>query len=90
MVKTIGNLGEVVIKGFMGRPTRLKYVNNSGKSVCVLCRDGKTLMSFAIDVVYQYDSEGFIRLCEAFENKDIELLEKEWQRAIPYKPESAG
>lgn len=30
----------VVIKGFMDEPTRLKYYNNDGKSVTVLCRDG--------------------------------------------------
>ena len=66
-----------VIKGFMGRPTRLKSVKYSGKSVVVTCRDGKTLAQFANDVVYQYDPEGFKKLCEAFESGDNVRLEEE-------------
>ena len=73
----------VVIKGFMGEPTRLKFYNSAGKSVIVLCRDGETHMNFAIDVAYQYDAEGFKRLHEAFENEDDESLEQEWQKAKP-------
>lgn len=77
------NAESVVIKGFMNEPTRLKYVNCTGKSVVVLCRDGETQMNFANDVVYQYDANGFKKLCEAYESEDSARLEQEWQKAKP-------
>jgi len=73
----------IVIKGFMNEPTRLKYFNSDGKSVTVLCRDGETQMSFAIDVVYQYEPELYKKLREAFKSYDSIRLEKAWQKAKP-------
>lgn len=73
----------VVIKGFMNEPTRLKYVKCDRNAVTVLCNDEETHMNFAIDVVYQYDAEGFKKLREAFETEDDKMLEKEWQKAKP-------
>lgn len=73
----------VVIKGFMGKPTRLKFYNNDGKSVTVLCRDGETQVNFAINMVYQYDTETYKKLREAFESDNSIRLEQEWQKAKP-------
>ena len=38
-------------------------------------------MNFAIDVVYQYDAEGFQRLRDAFDNGDRIKLAEEWKKA---------
>lgn len=73
----------VVIKGFMEKPTALKFIKNSGKCVTMLCRDEKTQMNFANDIVYQYDAENYKQLCEAYENEDKERLEQEWKKAKP-------
>lgn len=73
----------VVIKGFKDKPTKLKFINSDGKIITILCRDEKTQMNFANDVVCQYEAEGFKKLCEAFENADSIRLEQEWQKAKP-------
>lgn len=83
IAKNIKFLQSVVIKGFTDEPTKLYFVKTGERATTVLCRDGKTQMDFANDVVYQYDAESFLKLREAFENKDVMGLEKEWQRAKP-------
>ncbi|MGA2678327.1 MAG: hypothetical protein ABSF37_03380 [Sedimentisphaerales bacterium] len=77
------SLQRVIIKGFMDEPTALQFVNNCGKSVTVLCRDGETQTNFACDVVYQYDEELYQKLKNAFDSNDKEQLMREWQCAKP-------
>ena len=77
------NAESLIVKGFMSEPTRLKFYNSDGNSVTALCRDGETQVNFAIDAVYQYDTETYKKLREAFESDDGIRLEKEWQKAKP-------
>lgn len=82
--KNIAKVTEsVIIKAFMNKPVRLKYYKYDRKSVTVICRDGKTQVNFAIDVVYQDDPEVYKNLRKAFESDDSIRLKEEWQKAKP-------
>jgi len=78
------NISEpVIIKGFMGEPTRLKCVNIDNISATVVGKSGKTQMNLKVKYVYRYDEETYQKLQNAFDLGDIKALDKEWQQAEP-------
>jgi len=73
----------VIVKGFMGEPEMLSSVNKNIYFVTVLGKSGKTQMNLKIKYVYRYDEELYQKLKKAFDSKDNERLETEWQKAKP-------
>ena len=81
----------LVVKAFADEPVQLKYFKCKGNSVTVLCRDGKTEMDFAADVVYTYEPDQYKELRAAFESGDAAALSRAWGKAVRFSfPESEG
>ncbi len=83
----IGKIGKmlqpVIIKGFMGEPEVLSSINKDISFVTVVGRSKKTQMRLKVKYVYHYDEELYQKLKNAFNSKDSERLETEWQKAKP-------
>ena len=73
----------VIIKGFMGEPSRLDTINIENNFVTVVGISGKTQMKLNVKYAYQYDEGTYQKLCKAFDSGDTGILEKEWQCAKP-------
>jgi hypothetical protein len=74
---------DVMVRAFRGQPVRLTATARAGGVIIVHGIDKAKAIGFPGQDVFRFDPARFSRLCAAYESRETDRLDREWQSAEP-------